>query len=376
MRNAMYDMLYLTACVMNDIVPDRTRVEAMDREKLYQACQMHFMTALVAEALEAAGVSMEAAWKEAKAKAMRKELLFDAERARILNFMEKQGIWYLPLKGIHLKKYYPKLGMRQMSDNDILYDKTYQEQLCSFMKEQGYQAAAVGTGNHDVYKKEPVFNFEMHTALYSAMTNEKWVEYYADVKTRLLLEEGKQYGYRFRDEDFYIYIISHEYKHYNGSGTGIRSLTDCYAYLKKMREKLDWEYIKAECEKLEIAEFEEKNRQLCLRVLSEPVLPQLSAEEQRMLEEYLFAGIYGTQRRGYAKRIEKFQKKTGSKSRLRYIWDRVFPSMEFYKQFYPFFYKYKVLLPVGWLFRLVRGLTARRRRVVTEFDVLMEMDEK
>ena len=50
--------------------------------------------------------------------------------------------------------------------------------------------------------------------------------------------------------------------------------------------------------------------------------------------------------------------------------------MEFYKQFYPFFYKYKVLLPVGWLFRLVRGLTARRRRVVTEFDVLMEMDEK
>ena len=54
---------------------------------------------------------------------MRKALLFDAERKGILDFMEQRGIWYLPLKGVVLKDYYPAVGMRQMSDNDILYDE-------------------------------------------------------------------------------------------------------------------------------------------------------------------------------------------------------------------------------------------------------------
>ena len=77
----------------------------------------------------------------------------------------------MTLKGIILKEMYPKLGMRQMADNDILYDKQYQEELLNFMIARGYEPSQIGEGNHDVYEKAPVYNYEFHTALYNVATD-------------------------------------------------------------------------------------------------------------------------------------------------------------------------------------------------------------
>lgn len=44
------------------------------------------------------------------------------------------------------------------------------------------------------------------------------MEYYSDIKNRLLSDKPEgSCGYHMSDEDFYIYIISHAYKHYSGS---------------------------------------------------------------------------------------------------------------------------------------------------------------
>ena len=76
--------------------------------------------------------------------------------------MDSEHIWYLPLKGIILKDYYPSVGMRQMSDNDILFDADAWERVEKHMLSEGYETESVGKGNHDVYQKAPVYNFEMH----------------------------------------------------------------------------------------------------------------------------------------------------------------------------------------------------------------------
>ena len=46
----------------------------------------------------------------------------DAEREALLDFFEKSGIWYLPLKGAVLNGIYPQYGLRQFAKNDILFD--------------------------------------------------------------------------------------------------------------------------------------------------------------------------------------------------------------------------------------------------------------
>lgn len=334
-------------------------------------------------------------WEKDMAKAVRKVILFDAERARILSFMEQRGIWYLPLKGIILKKFYPSVGMRQMSDNDILFDEAFAEQVREYMVSLGYEVISFGEGNHDVYEKEPVYNFELHRALYGAAHDNNWEQYYRDVKERLIREEGSSYGYHMKPEDFYIYIMCHGYKHYQGGGTGIRTLLDFYVYLESLHSEMDFAYIEKECETLGLSEFEKRNRALCRKVFGDNAFAELPAEERvpdtaahttkeiitkalsqeelDMLQYYMTSGVYGTFDRRIENNVKKYSKNGGS-SKLRYVIKRIFPGMETY-QYYPFFYKHKWLLPVCWLYRLLRVVfqRERRERILREADAVRKV---
>ncbi|MBQ4193481.1 MAG: nucleotidyltransferase family protein, partial [Clostridia bacterium] len=81
-------------------------------------------------------------------------ILFNAARDDVLRELERNGIWYLPLKGIILKNEYPISALREMSDNDILCDGEKMEQVRSVMISLGYKNTEFGKDNHDVYKKK------------------------------------------------------------------------------------------------------------------------------------------------------------------------------------------------------------------------------
>ena len=397
-----YDMIYLAAfginskCKPDEKCLERYRTNEENRKELFRMSAKHFIDALTGMTLKQAGVVLPKYWEERMVKAVRKVILFDAERKKLCAWMDSEHIWYLPLKGIILKDYYPSVGMRQMSDNDILFDADAWERVEKHMLSEGYEAESVGKGNHDVYQKPPVYNFEMHRALYGRGNDERWVEYYSDIKNRLLSDQpevvcdavhgagenttanqtesangGKiSYGYHMSEEDFYIYIINHAYKHYSASGTGIRTLLDLYAYLNAKEESLDFDYIQTECRKLGIMDFEKCNRRLCRKVFSSQQIydrvafeQSLSADEMEMLKYYLSSGVYGTFERMVENRIEK-QKKTdgrGKLSKLTYYWHRVFPGMELYEN-YPLLVKHKFLIPAYWVYRLVRLLFSKKRR--------------
>ena len=371
-KNSVYDMLYLTACSINKEVPSAEKVQKMDLEKLYNICKFHSLTVITADALEKAGVQLPKVWKEASAKAIRKNLLLDVEREQILDFMEKSGIWYMPLKGVILKNLYPKSGMRQMSDNDILYDSNFCKQLCEYMKSRGYTPKGIGVGHHDDYQKPPVYNFEMHRYLFEEIHDANIADYYSDIKRKLVKDENKKYGYHFTDEDFYIFMIVHESKHYSIGGTGLRSLLDCFVYLREKGDKLNWDYINSELTKLGISDYEKKSRELSMKVFASSKLPELSSEEKSELEYYLMSGTYGTTKNHTINKMKDFSEKSGSTSKFRYILKRIFPDLEFYKAYFPFFYKHKWLLPIGWFYRLFRGIFCKRKKIAQEMKVVVK----
>ena len=189
-RAAILDVAYLAACAVNDIAPEAARVETMDLDRLYKAADRHLLTGITAMALESAGIKNEA-FTQAKGKAIRKVAAFDVERTAVLAKLEEAGIWYMPLKGSVLKELYPKIGMRQMADNDILYDASKTSEVRTIMERLGFSTdSAYGRSIHDHYFKPPVYNFEMHRFLFGAGHDEKLVGYYQDVKNRLILNEG------------------------------------------------------------------------------------------------------------------------------------------------------------------------------------------
>ncbi len=164
--NVVYkDLVYLLFCAVNDITPDTARVQAIDLDKLYQCAKLHTLRASICIVLERAGIENKD-FHQAYKKAVRKNVYFDIERSAILCEFERQCIWYMPLKGSVLKEIYPENGMREMADNDILYDAAKQAKVKKIMLSMGYIAKSVGKSHHDLYTKPPVLNFEFHTYLF------------------------------------------------------------------------------------------------------------------------------------------------------------------------------------------------------------------
>uniref|UniRef100_UPI004056961E nucleotidyltransferase domain-containing protein n=1 Tax=Agathobacter sp. TaxID=2021311 RepID=UPI004056961E len=381
MKKELFDLIYLAGCGVCQVIPDKACLEILDIPVLYNLSKKHFLTALLGTTLKEAGVILPKEWEQAISKAVRKNILFDIEREKLLSFMEQEGIWHLSLKGIILKDFYPSVGMRQMSDNDILFDERFGDKVQKYMQSQGYETVSIAKGNHDIYKKEPIYNFELHRALYGSANKKEWENYYKNIKDKLILNSGSFYEYYFRDEDFYIYMVSHAYKHYIGSGTGLRTLLDFYVYLKAKEQDLDFSYIEKECKILGIADFERKNRILCKKAFSitnrydkNTWEKQFSQEETEMLFYYLSSGVYGTMERMVENRIRKLEENTKSKSKFRYLWNRLFPDETICKHYLPFC-KYKCLFPIAWAYRIMCLLADKKRRkqIIRELKIVKKI---
>ena len=367
-RAAILDVAYLASCAINDQVPEAARVKTMNLENLYKAADRHLLTGITAMALESAGIKDEA-FTQAKGKAIRKVAAFDVERAAILRALEEAGIWYMPLKGSVLKSLYPKIGMRQMADNDILYDTSKTPEVRAIMEGLGFSTdSAYGRSIHDHYFKPPVCNFEMHRMLFGPMHDSCIAEYYQDVKSRLIQNDGSRYGYHLSDVDFYVYMIAHEYKHYSGGGTGLRSVLDTYVYLKKKGDALDWAYISGELDKLGIADFEAQNRSLALHLFG---WEELTEQDKEMLEYVLSSGTYGTVQNRVKNKIRKYG--SGPFGKLRYVMSRLFLPMDTVRSAFPLFTKYPILLPFLPFYRVFRGLTVRRPHLRAELKALADV---
>ncbi|MGN1138244.1 MAG: nucleotidyltransferase family protein [Ruminococcus sp.] len=368
-----YDMLYLSLCALNDVTPDKERVEEMNNDMLFELCRKHSLTSLVYYAL-AKVITPEHRWLEANGKAVRKNMLLDLEREKILAFMNENGIKHMPLKGIILKELYPKPGMRQMSDNDIWYDESYSREIEEFMRKIGYTDIVVGKYHHDEYKRPPIYNFEMHRALFEK-TQEPFYSYYKDIDRFLVRDKNNKYGCHFGIDDFYVYMLAHEYKHYSIGGTGLRSIIDCCVYLERYGNEMSFTYIETETNKLGISDFEEKQRTLCLK-LNRMCFNMLYGYEKEMLEYCFFSGAYGNAknalRNSMNRKIRSFDSEgeITQKAKAKYILSRIFPPMEFYETAYPFFYKHKALLPVCFFIRIYKMIFKSRKNLKKEIQVI------
>ena len=373
MTQTQQDLIYLLSCAVNEIEPDKEKVTAMDLERLYKFSDWHTLRAVVHIALRSAGVNNKS-FQDAYNKAVRKNTMLDLEREDIFDAFEQHGIWYLPLKGSILKELYPEIGMREMADNDVLYNSSKQSEVKDIMLAKGYTAESVGKTHHDVYMKPPVLNFELHTLLFGATSD--FYAYYENPKRLMKLNEDSKYGFHFSDEDFYVYMLAHEYKHFSGGGTGLRSLLDCYVFLQHKGDTLNWEYIHEQTKQLDIAGFEREQRELANKVFSSVTFPEQTEHEQDLLDYYLTSCTYGTKTRSAENTVKKHYAKSHSKSKFSFIWARLFPDTEFMKQYYPFFYRHKLLLPVGYVWRWCKGIVTNRRKIQAEMRALRKYDNK
>ena len=374
------DLVYLIACAVHETVPDEDRIRDMDLDAVYTLARKQTISVTVAGALKPVrdiiGEEKIEPWLRAEVAAVRKNVMMDLERASLLDWMEKNEIWYLPLKGIILKDMYPAIGMREMTDNDILFDPAARAALHDHMVASGFEVKLYGTDKDDQYIKKPVHNFEMHVVLAEDHLYPKLYAYYKDVKERLVRDENKKYGYHFTDEDFYIFHIAHAKKHTDHAGFGIRSLIDSYVYLSQ-KPDMNWEYIENELETLEMLEFESKMRGLAFRLFGSTeygIFGRCTEDELAQLKEYVKAGTFGTMSKKIENYINNLMETSGSKKgKEAYYMHRLFPEKAEMKRNYHVLLKHGWLLPFCYIHRLVRGALFRRDKIRGEIDAVKKV---
>ena len=365
-RQSIDILIYLCSCTLNKTVIDKDRLANINLDHLYQSAGKHMLSSITGQILRNAGIT-SSDFTKAIALSERKTIILDDEYKKITFEFESSQIWYMPLKGHILKEYYPGFAMREMSDVDILYDSSHAEDSKKIMENLGYEVKSFGDKNDDDYIKKPVSNFELHRNLFKKVEQKRFYEYYKDAKDRLLVKDDDNlYGYHFKPEDFYIYMIAHEHKHFNYSGTGLRSLLDTYLFLKN--NKMDMEYVSEETDKLGISDFEKKNRALATDLFNGA---ELSNEEQAMLEYIISSGTFGT----FDNKVGNEVKKTGGKGK--YILRRLFgpiskkdPYNVYFRKRYSTFYKYPVLLPFLPIYRVFDSIKNRPENIKKEIKAI------
>ena len=351
----VWDVVYLVSCAVDGTPPNAKRVADMDLNAVFRVAQRHLLASACATALDAAGVRDER-FVQAWGKAVRKVAAMDAERAELFRRMDAVGIWHMPLKGCVLQALYPSYGTRQMADNDILFDATRADDVRKIMTEMGFSTEYFDRGPHDVYHKEPVCNFELHRALFGAAHERVVHEYYQDVERLLQPDEDGSYGVHFSDEEFYVYLVAHEHKHFAGGGTGMRSLLDTFVWLRAKGLGMDWEHVLRELDALGLSDFEQENRELALNLFSGAPLSPANLE---MLAYIVDSGTYGTMAHNLANQIARY-------GRAGYLLRRTFPSFAQMTSLYPVLGRVPMLLPACWAWRLASALVTKPRKVARQ----------
>ncbi|MCR5485007.1 MAG: nucleotidyltransferase family protein [Clostridiales bacterium] len=299
-----------------------------------------------------------------------REYLQHSEGVRIFSQLEKNGVDFIMLKGWIMKKLYPQPAMRSMCDIDILIKKKDSETVKGIMDALGYTSVKYGT-NPDIYLKAPIMNIEVHNALIRDKT-----DHFDTTWERVLPVKGFSHSYAMTNEDFYIFMIAHLWKHFVGSGTGIRSILDIYVYLKHYKDSLDNEYINKKLTDSGIADFDGAVRELCMYWFGDGELTERAAELE---PEILESAVYGnkeTAARNYIKStISNESGKVTAVNKFLYILKLMFPGLSVMEKSYPWLRKVPFLIPFMWIVRGVKSAFSRSGTVKKDISNVVNADK-
>lgn len=330
-------------------------------ENFYKICRFHKIQSMVCPGIQKLPKEQQPPeeimkkFQEAESIEIARDAVQAFSQEELLGAFEKAEISVLPLKGILMKQFYPATSMRMMADLDILYETGKGNEVEEVLTGLGYYCDHRDS-HHDVFFRKPFMNIEMHHCMIGE--DSLLDAYYEDIWKRARQEEGKSYIYRLSWEDFYIFMIAHMAKHFQGGGCGIRSIVDMWRFSDRMRESLNWDYVRQELGKIKLEQFEQHMRDLVSVWFGEKEETEFYVQLTKLLMQ---SGIYGTITNCNIQRVADIDKHVW-KGQIKVWMEAIFLPYKAMKMQYLYLEKYPVLLPAAWVQRIFRTCFRRKGR--------------
>ncbi len=291
------------------------------------------------------------AWKNHQLSDLQKTIMVDNERNMLCSELDEHGINYMFLKGLVVRAYYPKTSMRQMGDNDILYDESRRDDLLKIMKKHGFHLDAVSESSDD-FIKYPV-TMEFHRKLFNP---DPYFSFPLNVWERASRFDNS-HRWLINKEDNYLYSLAHSYKHYLYGGCTLRVLCDDFVLRKNV--EYDTNYINTALKELNLEDFHSAVTGLCDCLFEGK---DANAAEQKLLNV-----IFG--REVIIREHESFRPDM-KEGKLRYFVKRIFPGKQFMIWSFPVLEKRPYLLPFYYIKRLLLRAKYGRKNIEKEITKL------
>lgn len=278
------------------------------------------------------------------------------ELEQIESAFENNQISYMPLKGSRLKKIYPSMDMRSMTDMDILIKVEQYESIRPIMQELGFNEYL--ESDHEFIWTKGKVTVELHKRLIPSYNND-YNAYFGEGWDRAHLAQDSACRYELAKEDEFIYLFTHLCKHYRDSGIGIKHFLDIWVY-KNTNKELDEAYLEAEFKKLKVYDF----YQNVLQTLAVWFDGAPETEKTEFITGFVFSsGSFGRKEISILSAALKKQKngKTVKEMKADRIRRAIFVPWDVMCSLYPVLKKVPVLLPFIWVYHCCARLFNRKK---------------
>lgn len=283
---------------------------------------------------------------------------------KIYNILLQAGLKPLVIKGIICRNLYGELcDHRPSGDEDILVKKDEYFRIAEILQANGYIPEEVVnekmlSGKQEITFKNPNgLNIEVHLNIIGTENKSRRAmnEYFKNpFEKAVAVEIDGQTYFTLNCTDHYIYLFYHVFKHFAMTGIGVRQILDMFKFGSRYKDDIDWDRVNEAIEAVGAGklygdvletgrlywgfEFENKFG------VSFP---------EKLIEDMFSAGAYGNdtmEQVGSKVKVLAAMDSGGKHSTIR----SVFPTLEAMREYYTVLYSHPYLLPVMWVFRIVR----------------------
>lgn len=293
-----------------------------------------------------------------------------------------RGIHPLVLKGIVCRSLYPKPELRLSCDEDIWIPAESLSESDRILRKAGY-TPAIPCESVDIENVQaltytgPSLTIELHIHPFgfSSEIRRKMNHLFEDAfSTAVMMEIEGQTVYTLNETDHYLFLFAHLYKHFLGSGVGIRQIADLLLFGQQFHDRIDFKRVHKAISSLGGTSF----YRAVLAVGAEHlgfhgIRSRFPEKELTMLmDDLIESGCFGNETR--AQQISSVYisvHNTAGKDRTRNLLSMIFPPFYGIAPRYRFLYRFPWLLPAAWIMRLAhfaRELLFENRRLL--FDMV------
>ncbi len=302
-----------------------------------------------------------------------KNLQFEA----LYNEMKKSGLEPVVVKGPICATVYKTDHLRLSSDFDIVFPPEDAEKYDTFFKENGF------VKNGDTYtSSERGLYIETSSHLgegddHFAHNADSVFEGFFD--RTVIIEGFRTLSY----DEHLVYLLYHAFKHFIGSGFGLKQLSDIYMYIKKYKEKINNTNVVSLLNQIGIMSFADNCFYAIMKIFDYNEFELFSDINYSLvcyddfIQDLLDAGVFGKStedRLHSASVVHNTITADGKKNIIKTL----FPSFLYMKGRYKILDKFSFLLPVFWIIRIFSYLydSVSGKKVVSPKASLNIADER